>query len=612
MHSVASLPSHNSNDINEQSVTYVCKQTNCLSFRQLIFLQISWTSIPLMASPKSRARVESELERNREEGNWKRCLDLAQQITHEMPQMVHFLSGEAKLEMYLEENNKEFNKSDAILLEEALNHLKTCLESSSTTPLAMDANLLLAKCYYIRGEYDLALKHIEKSGIDGINTVDKALPLRVLKLVAESYAIKGMSLEHKSLNENKNIDKRISCLVRATELGLRYLQNVEKQLGPYIVVPLGSILETAIQRAPILYIKNGNNVLQALTQYRSTLNACETPSTLTTRQILSKQLAELLIRGVSSSSWTKCDLNMSSSTVKPLKPLRYIGQSLFVPKEREEEIVLLLLISEMLAARNVVLDRSPEFNESRQQSLNNVMAIYDLLTITLTPLKCYYLDFFERAMKFSFETKHIWFQFALTLIESKKCPQRALLILKEVSRIDSSDPLPNLIAAKLCIVELNKYKEALDLAKESLKRCKDEVLTNKIHLVIGVTNALIYETETETCKKFYTENLNESIKHLKMCSMSRFSDHLPYFHLALHMANQRALNDSLKYCKIALLLNNQHLPSIQLLILCLSALKQYEEALSLCETALEEYPTHLILLYIKVCLFDFTLIIVLF
>ena len=238
------------------------------------------------------------------------------------------------------------------------------------------------------------------------------------------------------------------------------------------------------------------------------------------------------------------------------------------------------------------------------------MAIYDLLTITLTPLKCFYLDFFERAMKFSFETKHIWFQFALTLIESKKSPQRALLVLKEVSRIDESDPLPNLIAAKLCILELSKYKEALDLAKGALNRCKDEVLTTKIHLILGVTNALIYETETETCKKFYTENLNQSINYLKTASTSRFSDHLPYFHLGLHMANQRALNDALKYCKIALLLNNQHLPSIQLLILCLSALKQYEEALSLCETALEEYPTHLILLYIKVLFFPTIFVII--
>jgi len=107
-------------------------------------------------------------------------------------------------------------------------------------------------------------------------------------------------------------------------------------------------------------------------------------------------------------------------------------------------------MSESLASRNVVLDRSPEFSDSRQQSLNDVMAIYDLLVITLTPLKCYYMDVFERAMKFSFEVKHIWFQFALSLVESKKCPQRALLLLKEVSRIDPADPLPDLIAAKLC------------------------------------------------------------------------------------------------------------------------------------------------------------------
>jgi hypothetical protein len=205
--------------------------------------------------------------------------------------------------------------------------------------------------------------------------------------------------------------------VRASEMGVRYLQNVEKQLGPYVVVPLGSILETAVQRAPILHIKNNHNVREAVNQYRSTLNACETPSTLTTRQVLAKQLAELLIRGVARKAWTKCELQTSGGGGRPLKPLRYIGQSLFVPKTREEEILLLLLMSESLAARNVVLDRGLEFNDSRQQSLNHVMAIYDLLVITLTPLKCYFQDFFERAMKFSFEVKHIWLQFALSLQE---------------------------------------------------------------------------------------------------------------------------------------------------------------------------------------------------
>ncbi|XP_054156661.1 tetratricopeptide repeat protein 7B-like [Oppia nitens] len=568
-----------------------------------------------MSSPKSRARVESDIERCREESNWRRCLDLAQHMQHELPQMVHFLSGEAKVELYLEANSKHITSGDygsgasgtsaataaaaeAKLLNEAVGHLNACLDSSQTSPLAMDANLLLAKCHYVRGDYELALRHIDKSGIDSINTVDKVLPLRVVKLVAESYAVKGMSLEQR--NKTDDVTTRTSCLVKASEMAIRYLQNVEKQLGPYIVVPLGSILETAVQRAPIVYINTASDVKSAVNQYRSTLNACETPSTLTTRQILAKQLAELLIRGVSQSTWSSCDLNTSSSSVKPLKPLRYIGQSLFVPKVREEEILLLLLMSESLASRNVVLDRSPEFTDSRQQSLNDVMAIYDLLTITLTPLRCYYMDFFERSMKFSFEVKHIWFQFALTLIESKKCPQRALLLLKEVSRIDSADPLPPLIGAKLCLQELSKYKEGLQLAKEALNRCKDnESLRNKIHIVIGVTNALIYETESETCKKFYTDNLNKSIEHLKIASKSRFADHLPYFHLALHMANQRALNDALKYVKIALLLNGQHLPSIQLLILCLSALKQYSEALALCETALEEYPNHLIVLYFK-------------
>ncbi|RWS01321.1 tetratricopeptide repeat protein 5-like protein [Dinothrombium tinctorium] len=544
------------------------------------------------STPKSKARLESEIERNREEGHWKRCLELAQQLPVESnSQLVQFLLGETKLELFLESDKQSSSSS---LLKEAKKHLISCVSGSNTSPLFMDANLLLAKSYYISGDYEEALKCIEISGIDTVTQVEKPLPLRVMKLVAESFAVRGMSLDK---GDEQNHEFIITCLTKASDLTIRYLQNIEKQHGPYTVVNVGPILEVAIQRAAIELIESGK-VDKAVIQYRNLMNACETQSTLNTRQIISRQLAEIIMRGVSKSVWTPFDTSITTSS-GPWKPLRYFGQSLFVPKTREEEVILLLIISEMLASRNVVLDRGPEFHESRIQSLDNVMAVYDLMTIFYTPLKNYVYDMFERAMKFSFEVKHIWFQFAMTLMESKKCPARAVKLFEEVARIDPHDPLPCLLASKICILELDQPEEALRLAEKAFERNNNEALLSKIHVIIGMASALVVEEATETVKKLKSDYAEKAIENFKLAIKVNPSDHLPYFHLALTLARQRSINEAIENAQTALLLNPEHIPTIQLLILCLSSLKQYDEALKLCEAALEEFPDQLLLLYIK-------------
>ena len=160
------------------------------------------------STPKNRARVESEIERHREEGNWDRCLDLAQQLGNDQPELINFLIGEAKLEKFLESNKQSTVGSSSFLVEEAQEHLKQCLKGSNSSPLAMDANLLLAKSYYVIGNFEASLKHIELSGIDNINKIDATLPLRVMKLVAESLAVKGMSLEQIETNNNFFMNKK--------------------------------------------------------------------------------------------------------------------------------------------------------------------------------------------------------------------------------------------------------------------------------------------------------------------------------------------------------------------------------------------------------------------
>ncbi|XP_046918207.1 tetratricopeptide repeat domain 7 [Dermatophagoides farinae] len=634
-----------------------------------------------MSSPRARPKSDMDIEKHREEGNWQQCLKLAQQST-EHKELQNFLTGEAKLEIFLEEiakkngdsKSKQNDEIDSTVLDEAKSFLKKCIEGNDETPLMMDANLLLAKAYYISGDYHDALNYIRQSGIDSILDVDRNLPLRVIKLIAESFTVKGMSLEKISnLKPLKYIDQvydladsyaksadkewnmngggskfrkqttfedkesyrtQIDCLQKASMLAMRYVHGITQLRGPYLIVNLGCILESALLKTHHVFIKNDHSQ-GAIDYCRRMLNVCETNSTLNIRQLLSKELAEILIKGMCRSVWKKPEHHLKQQSNPPI----YFGNSLFLPQEFEEEVMLLLMLSEALASLNVLLERSPDFHESRVQSLNKVLLIQDLFTMFLVPLQCYYVDTYERAMKYSYEVKHVWYQFALTLMESKKSPLRSYLLFKEVIRMDPQDPIPCLFAAKLCLTELNRFEDANEILQDALNRHEklienrkkqsitssidayagqqsyessalinhineiygEQNLLHHIYLLLGITNALLYESDTETSKKFRKKYLADSVGHLNESIEQDIygNDHLPYFHLALHLAHQRVLKEAIKYVRVSLLLNGHHLPSIQLLILCLTGLKQYDEAYELCQNALKEYESHLILLYIK-------------
>ena len=102
------------------------------------------------------------------------------------------------------------------------------------------------------------------------------------------------------------------------------------------------------------------------------------------------------MRGVSRNCWKPFDLNSMTSNTGLWKPHRYSGQTIFNPQQREEELLLLLLIAEQQESANVVLERSYEFDKSRKESLNSVIAIYDLFTIAFTPLRYFAVDLFEK------------------------------------------------------------------------------------------------------------------------------------------------------------------------------------------------------------------------
>lgn len=55
--------------------------------------------------------------------------------------------------------------------------------------VSLDALLLLSKLEYAMGDYEGALGRLSAAGLDQLT--EKSLPTRSLRIVAESYAIKG-------------------------------------------------------------------------------------------------------------------------------------------------------------------------------------------------------------------------------------------------------------------------------------------------------------------------------------------------------------------------------------------------------------------------------------
>lgn len=377
---------------------------------------------------------------------------------------------------------------------------------------------------------------------------------------------------------------------------------------------IGVILETALQRAPILHMKAGQ-LDKAISRYRSMLSAVESTSTQHLRLTLARQLAEVLLRGCSEHAYKVPSQGMraieeksrSSSSLKsgenPWKPQHYSGTNLFIPKNINEEIILLLLISEAMAVREAVLSQSPEFKNARVHAYDNATAVYDLLCIALARRKQFkiLIEVFERAMKFSHEESHVWQQFGLALACGRK-DTRALLVLQEVHRLLPAEPHYCLLAARICFQQLGKIEKGLEWVEKALKSSEERnsVLAARCHLYYGLGLTLnAYQTQRQTnYHSIRTKALESFIRAQQLDS----SDHLVEFYLALHYAQCYHLNEATQHVKLALYLRSAHPHSLHLLILLLSAEKDYEEALELVEAALAEYPENLHLLYVRASL----------
>ncbi|XP_029340436.1 tetratricopeptide repeat protein 7B isoform X2 [Mus caroli] len=590
-----------------------------------------------MATRKAGSRLETEIERCRSECQWERIPELVKQLSAKLianDDMAELLLGESKLEQHLKEKPLRQGASPRgprPQLTEVRKHLTAALDRGNLkSEFLQESNLVMAKLTYVEGDYKEALNIYARVGLDDLPLT--AVPPYRLRMIAEAYATKGLCLEKlpvSSSTSNLHVDREqdvITCYEKAGDIALLYLQEIERVIltniqnrspkpGP---APhdqeLGFFLETGLQRAHVLYFKNGN-LTRGVGRFRELLRAVETRTTQNLRMTIARQLAEILLRGMCEQSyWNPLEeppcqsplddpLRKGANTKTYTLPRRarvYSGENIFCPQENTEEALLLLLISESMANRDAVLSRIPEHKSDRLISLQSASVVYDLLTIALGRRGQYEMlsECLERAMKFAFEEFHLWYQFALSLMAAGKSA-RAVKVLKECIRLKPDDATIPLLAAKLCVGSLHWLEEAEKFAKTVVDVGeKTSEFKAKGYLALGLTYSL---QATDASLRGMQEGLQRKalLAFQRAHSLSP-TDHQAAFYLALQLAISRQIPEALGYVRQALQLQGDDANSLHLLALLLSAQKHYHDALNIIDMALSEYPENFILLFSKV------------
>ncbi|CAI4227766.1 unnamed protein product [Auanema sp. JU1783] len=571
-------------------------------------------------------RLEAEVDRARTEGNWKRLSELLPSVRSKqsgMDEAGELLEAEIVLETFLEQQGEVLRprKDHADVLKHAETLLLKC-NQDKTSPVGLEAKLLLAKLYYASANYDKSLRLIEQSGMDSGSTPFRTL--RVLRLIAEAYAIKALCLEIVEADDKiSRGNKSYFCFEKAAELTISYVSELEKSIGSNSsknINPLtsssssvrsqkqeriGDLLECCLERVAQLRVKDSSadkiNDPDGIEWYRRIITCLGDKSTgERLQQKLSRQLAELLFRVV------PADCNDSSQVLSTkAKNLNFYAGSqraYFSPASRTEEIILLLLISEVLATREVVLSRSDDLAASRLQSVRNAKSVYNLLTLVLSTIRQYHLMsvIFERAMKFANEDSYIWQQFGLSLL-CKGRWLRAANVLDQSIQVDSSEaPLQHLLASQLYIHQLGQFDIAYQHAQKARDLCSNAhfaYLRPRCLLMAALAQSL--KAQNEVCWEDKRKGLLKAVTMFEECVNEDPHDYLSLYYCALYHAIVRDLDGARDRCARSLERNPDQPSAIMLLALIFTAAGDLKGALELVANALKDFPSHYGLLVLR-------------
>ncbi|KAM7408180.1 hypothetical protein PAMA_002054 [Pampus argenteus] len=589
----------------------------------------------------TQLRLEAELERYRAECQWDKMPAIIDQMQvariHDDDDYGMLLTAEALLEECLQDNMDLLRTSTPLMdktqprLCRAKSHLNTILSRGRLTPRYLnEALLLMAKVHYVQGRYRDAQGMCARVGLEELTREDQ--PIYHLRLLAEAFIIKGLSLDHQTVSAVSRVrlsereEESLSCFLRACDAALSYLQELDKVVttphtktakvslpSPPADIDLGYFLQAALQSAYLCLLQRGH-LAQGAHQLRRVLRVVESRGSQSFRKSAGRKLAEVLLSSVSEdsywpplgpppSAWLHREGAAASKdaiypTVKP--PQRYNTDSCFCPQDVVEEAVLLLLITESMASGEAVVSRLPDQSEARQASLQDATSVYDLLTIGMARRGQYAMlsECLERAMKFSFSEFHLWHQLGLSLMAAGK-DVGAVSVFKECARMRPEDPSLPLLAAKVCIGHLHWFEEAEALSHTVVSMGEEAgELLPRAYLAVGLCCSL--QASEATLKADRNEFNKKALRALSRAHSLDPQDAQIAMYLSLQLALVRQISAAMEPLQVALSLQRDDLYSLHLLILLLSAQKHHRHALDTLDLALSQHPDNFNLLFTKV------------
>ncbi|XP_040286245.1 tetratricopeptide repeat protein 7A isoform X2 [Bufo bufo] len=576
---------------------------------------------------QSHLKLEAEIERCRAECQWEKIQILVRQLAPKVQDnsddFTNLLLAEALLELSLRENVAKLKLSIPLMeskerkLHQAKNYLTGILNRGKLPPHYMtEALLILGKLHYCEGSYRDAVSMYARSGFEHLSLDDE--PLYKMRLFAEAFLIKGLSLERSTatiasrarLSERE--EEAVACFEKASWIAQVFLQELDKSMtsshsknskssSSCHDFELSYFLEAALQGAYAAHFKRGN-ILKGIKELRDVLRVVETKATQAFKMAASRQLAEVLLHSLSE----KCYWSPLKSPLPELmvnrgetsfpyeiishRPQIHSGDHLYSPQDNIEEALLLLLISESMANRDAVISRAPDQKEDRAVSLQNASAVYDLLSITMARRGQYTMlsECLERAMKFAFGEFHLWYQLALSMISCGKFAY-AVSVLKECSKMRPTDPTVLLLAAKVCIGPLHWLDEGEKFAKQVTEMGEEagESLA-KGYLALGLVYS--FQATDATQKSTQDDWSKKALQALQRAYEIDPEDPQIILYLSLQLALVRQISEAIEHLQEALKLQKDDLHCLHLLALLLSAQKQYKHAIDVINMALDEHP----------------------
>ncbi|CAG7716142.1 unnamed protein product [Allacma fusca] len=537
--------------------------------------------------------------------------------------LMNFLYAEAKLEIWLDEHQpaeKHITKAKSALLDIKKSILLCLNQSNDQSGLKTDALVLLAKVYFASGLYEEALEELNKSGFENID--HPAHTVRNLQLMAEAYSVKGFCLEKvgrswrgsSSLTEVARKEEILRCYHKAADLAIAYFQNQEKYAANLASVNSttttvsqsphpptydkkrpNSLIDYAIRRGPVILLED-NQTDEAVKRLQWLLRSCETNAFSSIRLLLYRRLAEVLLRY----RWFPSSAPAMDSLSKAK---HYAGASIFTPHNLWEDVFLVLLLSEAVVVRDGVLNQAPEFAKARKLANLNAAAVFDLLTVAAGRWGKFSVlnECFDRALKFSFEEPHVWSQYALTFQAGNINSRKSTHTILEAAKL-SKKPTSLLLLGAQQLFSRYEVQEGLDLVAKAKEKelAGAQKMLQRVCLYEGIGTFLLSFEKHMHQQRLH--DLDTAIAVLQSASDMDPMDHLTLHWLGRVHAWSRNLQDGFAFSVRALRAFPFHLPTLQLIILLLSAQRNYPDALSVTEEALDEYPDHLGLLQMKAAL----------